>query len=123
MAAQPVPFEIVMDEHGMRCASNGGVRLVLAERDGRVFKRRGVKGLATQAAGDRVLPQLNALAGDLVQRPDMPAAELVARLQAVAGLAHVAEPQNVEWAVAELDGVRVYVDGQNVIVTRQDLRP
>lgn len=31
--------------------------------------------------------------------------------------------QSVEWAVAELDGVRVYVDGQSVIVTRADLSP
>ncbi len=29
----------------------------------------------------------------------------------------------VEWAVAELDGVRVYFDGRDVIVTRKDLRP
>lgn len=121
--SQPVPFEIVADEHGMRSASNGAVRLVLAERDGALFKRRGIKGLATQAAGERVLPLLNELAGHLVAQPDMPAGEVAARLQALAGLAHVAEPQHVEWAVAEIDGVRVYVDGQHVIVTRQDLRP
>lgn len=29
----------------------------------------------------------------------------------------------VEWAVAELDGVRVYFDGANVVVTRRDLNP
>lgn len=29
----------------------------------------------------------------------------------------------VEWAVAELDGVRVYFDGTNVVVTRRDLMP
>ena len=29
----------------------------------------------------------------------------------------------VEWAVAELDGVRVYFDGTNVVVTRRDLNP
>lgn len=29
----------------------------------------------------------------------------------------------VEWAVAELDGVRVYFDGTNVVVTRRDLTP
>lgn len=29
----------------------------------------------------------------------------------------------VEWAVAELDGVRVYFDGVNVVVTRRDLMP
>lgn len=29
----------------------------------------------------------------------------------------------VEWVVAELDGVRVYFDGANVVVTRKDLQP
>ena len=33
------------------------------------------------------------------------------------------EAANVEWSVAELDGVRVYFDGQAVIVTREDLWP
>lgn len=31
--------------------------------------------------------------------------------------------QAVEWAVARLDGVSVYVDGSTVIVTRADLNP
>jgi hypothetical protein len=30
---------------------------------------------------------------------------------------------SVEWCVVELDGVRVYVDGDNVIVTREDMYP
>lgn len=29
----------------------------------------------------------------------------------------------VEWAVCELGGVRVYFDGQKVIVTRRDMTP
>lgn len=29
----------------------------------------------------------------------------------------------VEWAVAELAGVRVYFDGVNVVVTQRDLQP
>lgn len=33
------------------------------------------------------------------------------------------EPLHVEWAVAEVAGVRVYFDGANVIVSRQDLNP
>lgn len=33
------------------------------------------------------------------------------------------ETAAVEWAVAELDGVRVYFDGTNVVVTRRDLTP
>lgn len=33
------------------------------------------------------------------------------------------QARNVEWAVAELDGVRVYFDGVNVVVSKQDLMP
>lgn len=29
----------------------------------------------------------------------------------------------VEWAVCELNGVRVYFDGAKVVVTRRDIRP
>lgn len=29
----------------------------------------------------------------------------------------------VEWAVAELGGVRAYFDGRNVVMTRRDLMP
>lgn len=76
----PVPFEIV-EQGGHRVASNGTNSLALLESDGRVFRRRGVKGIGGP------------------------------------------EPQPVEWAVAELDGVRVYFDGVAVIVTRADLNP
>lgn len=34
-----------------------------------------------------------------------------------------AEARPVEWAVAELDGVRCYFDGTHAILTRQDLMP
>ena len=33
------------------------------------------------------------------------------------------EQRRTEWLVGELDGVRVYVCGRNVIVTREDLYP
>jgi hypothetical protein len=33
------------------------------------------------------------------------------------------DAQAVEWAVARLDGVSVYVDGDSVVVTRRDLQP
>jgi len=29
----------------------------------------------------------------------------------------------IEWAVCELNGVRVYFDGHKVVVTRRDIRP
>lgn len=32
-------------------------------------------------------------------------------------------PQRVTWIVAELDGVRVYIDGARVVMTRQELYP
>jgi hypothetical protein len=32
-------------------------------------------------------------------------------------------PGNVEWIVAELNGVRVYFDGTDVVVTRRDIYP
>ena len=34
-----------------------------------------------------------------------------------------AEAREVCWLVTELDGVRVYQEGQHVIVTRKDLNP
>lgn len=46
----------------------------------------------------------------------------VFRRRAVKGVG-TEQARNVEWAVAELDGVRVYFDGVNVVVTRQDLMP
>jgi hypothetical protein len=37
--------------------------------------------------------------------------------------AMVTSGRTVEWAVAELDGVRVYFDGVKVVVTRRDIYP
>jgi hypothetical protein len=122
MSDKPVPFEIVAVE-GLRVASNGVQRLTLAEHGGRLFRRRGIKGLSTAAAGERLLPLLNEFAGQLVAQPDMPAEVVRARLAALAGTLHAAEPQHVEWAVAEIDGVYVYVSGDDVVVTRQNLVP
>lgn len=122
MAQHPVPFEIV-EHDGIRVASNGTLRLTLLDPAGRLFRRRGLKGLALKPPGEVLLPQLNALAGELLARPDMPADEVVGRLLALAGLVPTAEPQRQEWAVAELDGVRVYTDGANVVVSKRDLEP
>lgn len=80
--AAPVPFEIA-EVDGVRVASNGATSVQLLEPadQGRMFRRRAVRGLGGPA------------------------------------------PQPVEWLVVELDGVRVYVDHGNVIVTRQDMHP
>jgi hypothetical protein len=120
---QPVPWEVTR-RNGMAIASNGGTMVVLQDAEaGRLFVRRAIKGLSMGAAADRVLPKLNELAGELLQRMEMPAHELAARLQALAGLAHVGPPQHVEWAVVEMNGVRVYCNGAEVLVTEQDLTP
>lgn len=122
--SDPVPFEL-LTHAGHRIASNGTVTLTLLEPEGqgRLFRRRGLRGVALGSAGAQVLPELNRLAGDLLAQLDMPAEQLVQRLQELQALAAPARPQAVEWAVAELDGVRVYVDGSSVIVTRQDIVP
>lgn len=75
-----VPFEVTEAE-GRRIASNGTQTIQVTEPDGRIFRRRAVKRVGTEA------------------------------------------PQHIEWAVAEVDGLRVYFDGSNVIVSRQDLNP
>jgi hypothetical protein len=80
MNGEPTPFEIAREGHA-QIASNGLAGITLLDGDGRLFRRRAVKGVGTDAA------------------------------------------RNVEWAVAELGGVRVYFDGTNVVVTRQDLMP
>ena len=116
----PVAFEIA-DQDGVRVASNGTVRLSVLDAGGKIFRRRGISGLALKPAAEVLIPQLNQLAGELLQRPDTPPHEAIGRLLAIAGLVPTAEPQRIEWAVAELGGVRVYTDGRNVIVTTQDL--
>lgn len=37
--------------------------------------------------------------------------------------AGTSEAAPVEWAVAELNGVRAYFDGTNVVVTTRDMQP
>lgn len=121
MAEQPQPFEIVSIGDGSRVASNGAARLMLLHDRGRMFRRRGIKRAPGRPAGEALLPELNRLAGDLLARLDMPAEELCARLLALAAVARPVDPQRIEWVVAELDGVRVYSDGADVIVTDRDL--
>lgn len=118
----PVPFEIVIDGD-TKVASNGAIRIVAIEPEAVVKRRRGVAGLTTRPAGDVLLPQVNQFAGDLLKNPTMSPGEAVARLMAIAGLLPNAEPRRIEWAVVELNGVRVYADGLHVIVTTKELYP
>jgi hypothetical protein len=119
---RPVPWEVARAP-GLEVASNGDLQLH-ARGGARIFLRRAIKGLAVGAGpGDKVLPKLNELAGELLRNMSMPGDELARRLEAIKGLAHVTPPEHVEMAVAELDGVRAYVTGRTVILTREDLNP
>lgn len=120
MAEQPIPFEIV-EQDGVRVASNGRLRLSVLDADGVIYRRRAISGLASKPASEVLIPLLNEFAGELLVRPDTPAQEAVGKLLAIAGLVPTAEPQRHEWAVAVLDGVRVYTDGVNIVMTRADL--
>lgn len=121
----PIPFEITQGPDGIRVASNGHLRVTLLEQaqDGRLFRRRGVKGFALKPAGETILPKLNQLAGELLANPSMAAEDVQLSLLALAGLVQPQRPEKHEWAVVELDGVRVYVAGNDVVVTRKDLSP
>ena len=121
MATEPVPFAIIREPNGLAVASNGPTRVAVLDADGSVFLRRGVRHLTGKPVAEQVLPLVNELAGQLLQNPAMPKEEVVARLSAVGAAIPPDEPRNIEWVVAELGGVRVYFDGSNVVVTRQDL--
>jgi hypothetical protein len=118
---QPVPFEIVTGPDGLQVASNGRLRIVVPDAGGKLFRRRGLQGLPLRPPAEQLIPQLNALATELLQRPDMSAHEAVGRLLALAGMVPTAEPRRIEWIVGELNGVRVYADGETVVITTQDM--
>ncbi|MGL4576376.1 MAG: hypothetical protein ACRCV9_16450 [Burkholderiaceae bacterium] len=121
MSTQPVPFVIKQFEGGASAASNGSTQVMAPDAGSRMFLRRGIRGLQTGCVADKVLPQLNQLAGDLLAQQNMPAAELRARLHILMAACETPQPQNVEICVVELDGVRAYVQEDRVIVTRQDI--
>jgi hypothetical protein len=119
----PVPFEIIEQDKGMRVASNGALRMMVMGAEGKLFRRRAITGIQAKPAAEMLIPLLNGLATDLLAQPDMPAQEAVSRLLALAGLVPITEPKRQEWVVAELNGVRVYTDGANVVVTTQEMTP
>lgn len=119
------PFEVV-EADGRKVATNGAVTLsVLDDLAGaaRVFRRRAIKGMSMAPSGEMALPLLNQLAGDVLADLSMPAHVLAQRLAQIAERVQPKQPEPVEWAVAEIDGVRIYFDGANVVVTRQNLQP
>lgn len=117
---QPNPFVIEQHADAM-VASNGQTIVIAPDQGASMFLRRGVRGLPGGPVAEKLLPQINLLAGDLLARSDMPASELQARLHILMAACEQPEPQNVECLVAELDGVRAYVQQGRVILTRQDI--
>lgn len=85
----------------------------------------------TTAAAVEPLPFEIADAGDMrvatngqaTLQINVPEGGRVFRRRAVKLNRATGEQGRVEWAVAELDGVRVYFDGVNVVVTKRDLMP
>jgi hypothetical protein len=72
--------EITVDKHGNQIGTDGEITVTLMD-GGRMFKRRAIKGVGTDAA------------------------------------------EEVCWLVAELDGVRVFQHGRNIVVTKRDMNP
>lgn len=122
MHETPVPFELVRTEGMPVVATNGSLRLVCLDDGGVLRLRRGIRGTVAGPLAETVVPLLNALAGELLASSDMQPAELAARLHALQMVCKPPPKQHLEWAYAELDGVRVYTDGVDVIVTKQDLK-
>lgn len=116
---QPIPFEIT-ERDNARFASNGTVRVALLD-GGKMYRRRAISGIPIKPPAEVLIPQLNQLAGELLAQPDTPAHVAVGRLLAMAGMIPTAEPQRHEWLVAQLDDVRVYTNGVEVIITKQEL--
>lgn len=121
MSQQPVPFTIVQRPGEPVVATNGAIALMCPDEGGVVKLRRGIRGAFGAPMAERVLPQLNALAGELVQNPAMPAQEIAHRLHVLRLACEPEPPQHIEWAYAELNGVRVYTDGQTVVLTSKDM--
>lgn len=121
--SEPRPFEIVDTPDGHRVAGNGPNTLTVFEREAKLIRRRAVRASACRPPAEAAVPLLNQLAGELLASPGMPAAEVQERLAAIARSVAPLPQQRIEWAVAELDGVRVYFDGAHVIVTREDMTP
>ncbi len=72
--------EITIDKHGNQIGTDGQITVSLIG-EGRMFKRRAIKGVGSGNA------------------------------------------EEVCWIVAEMDGVRVYQQGNSIIVTKNDMNP
>lgn len=122
LVQQPTPFTIVRAEGLPPVATNGACRLMCLDAGGELRLRRGIRGVFGAPVAEKILPHLNALAGELLAHSDMAPADVAARLHALQMVCAPPPLPNVEWAYAELNGVRVYTDGVDVILTQQDLQ-
>lgn len=122
---QPVPFTIVRHKGHPAVATNGSMTLLCLDDPDAVRLRRAIRTQGGAPMAEKLLPLLNQLAGDVLQDPSLPRADVRARLHALQLLCDDPLIENKEWAYAELDGVRVYVDSATgtVVLTRQDLTP
>jgi hypothetical protein len=118
---QPTPFNIVRRDGLPDVATNGACSLVCPDAGGVIRLRRGIRGAFGAPAAEKILPHLNQLATELLSNSAMSPADVAARLHALQLVCMPDPLPNIEWAYAELDGVRVYTNGQTVILTRQDL--
>lgn len=118
---QPIPFTIVRKAGEPPVASNGTAALTVLD-GGEIRLRRAIRTSSAAPLAERVIPQLNALAGELLANSAMPAHEIAARLHALQLACVPPLQQNVEWAFAELEGVRCYFDGKTAVLTKQDIQ-
>lgn len=119
---QPTPFVIDKQESGAVVASNGQTAVIALDEGASMFLRRGVRGLPGSPVAEKLLPQINLLAGDLLARSNMPASELKARLHILMAACEQPDPQNVECLVVDVKApARVYVQQGRVIITQQDI--
>ena len=116
---QPKPFQIVRNPGEPEVATNGTLALVVLD-GGVVRLRRGIRTSSGAPLAERILPHLNALAGELLANSAMSPDEIAARLHALQVACVPPVQQNIEWAYGELNGVRVYVDGSTVLMSTQD---
>ena len=115
--------EIITDADGRSHGTDGNITVTLLTPGGKMFKRRAIKGIMQGTPGDKILPKLNELAGQLLNNLEMDGDTLALRLHALAEMCKVPKPTEVNILVAELMGVKVYQIGHNVIVTDQELYP
>lgn len=117
---QPAPFVIKNLDDASVIASDGKTAVIGLD-GATMFLRRGIRVVRSAPVAEKILPQINQLAGELLAHSAMPAEEVKARLHILMSACDTPQPQHLETCVVELDGVRAYVNDGRVILTRQDL--